>query len=236
MFYKFINSVSDKLIETNAADLIIASLLVVPFTGAGKAAPRQIQAVISKSPPGIPISPLHPIRSNTNVPENEREFIFSWSMYNKEIGTTREVPYPIRLNTTASFYKKGYRIQDSLYYSKAFLFTKNEADTARIQIFSFAPNRLTLHLHAQTPDTLVVLQNIYPHWKATVNGKIVPIIPEGETFISLPIHGGNNDIDLSFEPTFVRISLIVSLISFICLLLIWGYFSISQIRKNMRPN
>lgn len=220
-----------RLVILVAADLIIASLLVIPFTGAGKAAPRQIQAVISKSPPGIPFPPLHPIRANTNVPENEREFIFSWSMYNKEIGTIREVPYPIRLNTTAAFYKKDYHTQDSLYYSKPFLFTKNENDSAQIQILSFAPGRLTLHLHAQTPDTLVVLQNIYPHWKATVNGKIVPIILEGETFISLPIQSGDNNIQLSFDPALVRISLIVSLISFICLLLLWAYSSIGQSRK-----
>lgn len=206
------------LLKIIAADMIIAALLVVPFTGAGKATLKKVNEILAKSPKGIPIPPLQPINSNDTIPFYQNEMIGSWSMYSKQIGNTNEVPYPIQLKNMKEFFKDVYKQNDLQYFNKAFLFIKDGADSGGIKILSFSPNKI--HLKATSPQEgqLVLQQNNYPYWECTVNGRKQTIATDGVNFMSVPLQKGNNDIIFLFRPAGIKKAMLISIIAFSILL------------------
>ncbi|MCO6498682.1 MAG: hypothetical protein J5I50_13590 [Chitinophagaceae bacterium] len=225
---------SRKLMITGCIDLIIASLLIIPFTGAGKTSPTKVQSVIAQSPAGIPIPPLHPIRDNSDISNKERELILSWSMYNKEIGTVQEVPYPIRLKHSAELFQEDTLLLDSAYFSKPFIYLKHSGGSFPIRIVSFAPGRIVVNIRTKVIDTLVLQQNFYPYWRATVNDSPATIIREGPAFMSVPVPAKDSNIIFSFEPAGITRALGFSL-AFLIILLI--ALSVLFFRKSSgKPN
>ena len=76
------------------ADLILASLMNIPFTGVGKASVREVQKVLNHSPPGIPTPQL---RSAFQPTQEEEALVGDWDWYSKQIAVNSESAYPIAL-------------------------------------------------------------------------------------------------------------------------------------------
>lgn len=80
----------------------------------------------------------------------------------------------------------------------------NSIDTLSAQkmwVETFSPNELKLHAELPEKSHIVYLQNYYPSWQATVNGKVVPIDRVSETFMSVPLPQGKSTIEFQFKPT-----------------------------------
>ncbi|MFT3981704.1 MAG: hypothetical protein QM687_14640 [Ferruginibacter sp.] len=211
-----------RLIKLVAVDMIIASLLIIPFTGAGKASVEDVQAVLNRSPKGIPLPPLQPIKDNSKISNIENDYIGSWSMYSKEIGTTEEVPYPIVLKNMRQFFSDSLRLNDTVYFTKAFVFFKNGQGRSMVKLTSFNANKITVLAESFAEDTLVLQQNNYPYWKAILNGKEVPLIAEGASFMSIPVGPGKNEVQFIFNPPAkIKGSLLFSAVLFSILLFAW---------------
>ena len=208
------------LLKLVAVDMIVATLLVVPFTGAGKARLQDVNELLQTSPKGIPIPPLQSIYKNDTLPTFKNEWIGSWSMFNKQIGSIKEVPYPIQLKNRKALYEDRSRRNQQSYFSKPFLFVKGR-DSSRLQLQTFSPNKLNLKINAANiGDELVFQQIFYPHWKAMVNGRPAVIALEGTGFMRIPLEAGKNDVTLSFEPVLVKRMMLMSAIVFALLLLL----------------
>jgi hypothetical protein len=208
------------LLKLVAVDMIVATLLVVPFTGAGKARLQDVNELLQTSPKGIPIPPLQSIYQNDTLPTFQNEWIGSWSMFNKQIGSIKEVPYPIQLKNRKALYEDSSRRNQEAYFSKPFLFVKGN-DSCRLQLQTFSPNKLYVKINAANfGDELVFQQIFYPHWKAIVNGKSAVIALEGTGFMRIPLEAGKNEVTLSFEPVLVKRMMLISAIVFVLLLLI----------------
>jgi len=218
---------SDKLILWVVIDMIIASLLVIPFTGAGKASVAQVQVVLNQSPKGIPLPNLQPVYNNPTLPTTENEYIGSWSMFSKQIGNTKEVPYPIQLKNMKAFFANTEQQNDSLYFSKPFVFIKNKKAHEQVKLISFEPCKIELLAQTVKRDTLLLQQNYYAYWSAYVNDKEVPISIDGKTFMSIPLEKGNNKVQFFFKPGKIKLALCISFIVFTTLLLCWIYLSFS---------
>lgn len=67
------------------------------------------------------------------------------------------------------------------------------------QIIKKTPNHLSLN--AVGPGTLVISENNYPGWIATVNGRQSEITSIDNLFISIPLSNGPHQINLVFRPT-----------------------------------
>jgi hypothetical protein len=194
-------------------DMILACLLNIPFTGVGKASVAQVQAVLNKSPYGIPTPLLLPINQNDSISTAEKGLVGDWSLYNKKIGTSQEVPYPITLKNMKTYFEKDAITKKENHLDKAFLFSTDTA--VAIKIIFFSPQKIELVISNQQSSQLVLQQNFYPHWYYTINGVKKEMNQYGINFMSLPLEKGEHTISITFEPALVKAVMLLSLVAFI---------------------
>ncbi len=211
----------DLLKKIVVADMIIACLLNIPFTGAGKASVAEVQRVLNKSPKGIPIPILQPIKNIDSITTEEKGLVGDWSMYNKQIGVKDEVPYPIILKNMSAYFENSKRYPDNNFLNKPFIFFEGAKDKNNIIIQSFSPNKITLAVTAESSTQIVLQQNFYPHWFYQNSANKSAVDKAGISFMSAPVSKGQNKIIFSFEPTAVKWAMLLSAILFViyCLLL-----------------
>jgi hypothetical protein len=203
------------------ADMIIACLLNIPFTGVGKASVAAVQTILNKSPKGIPIPILQPIKNIDSLPREESTMIGDWSMYNKQIGVKEEVPYPIVLKNMNAYFENNISNSHNNFLNEPFIFIEGAKDKNNVVIQSFSPNQIAITVTADSSTQLVLQQNFYPHWFYQNGANKKAVNHAGINFMSAPVNKGVNNIVFSFEPTAVKWAMLLSAILFViyCLLL-----------------
>lgn len=193
-------------------EMMVATLLIIPFTGAGKTPLREIQQTINASTAGIPIPLLQSGIANDSIGLDKNAAIGSWNMYSKQIGSSSEVPYPIKLNSMKAFFDLPPK-ERMQYADKPFLYLKNNPDSHNITVTAFEPNQFTLHYTGNQSDSLIVLQNIYPYWEATVDGNAVAIQKEGPGFMKIALPAGRYTVQMQFNPVKIKYAFGISIIA-----------------------
>jgi len=119
------------------------------------------------------------------------------------------------LNKTNTIDSKYY---DSLSYSK-------------INIIAYSPSLIELLVKTDKKQLLTFLQNIYPGWKATINGKEDTILKTNLTFMSVWLNNGVNRVKFEFKPVKIIAGFYISITCFLLILLIllMGLFGILRI-------
>ena len=191
------------------ADMIIACLMNIPFTGVGKASVAQVQSVLNKSPKGIPLPILSPIKNNVAGTPDENSMIGDWSMYNKQIGTAQEVPYPIILKNMRAYFDKDAITGKENHLDKAFIYLEDSAE-ATIQLLSFSPQQMELKVQSNTATKLVLQQNFYPHWYYSIGNDKKELNQYEMNFMSVPIVKGETHLKISFEPILIKYGMLLS--------------------------
>ena len=211
------------------ADMIIACLVNIPFTGVGKASVAQAQSMLNRSPKGIPSPVLSPLKNNITGSPDENSMIGDWSMYNKQIGTAQEVPYPIILKNMRAYFDKDAITGKENHLDKAFIYIEDSA-AATIQLLSFSPQQMELKVLSNTATQLILQQNFYPHWYYSNGSDKKELNPYGINFMSLPIAKGENKLNITFEPTIIKYGMLLSVFSLLacCIWLIAGSFKQSS--------
>jgi hypothetical protein len=209
------------LLKIVIADMILACLLNIPFSGVGKASVAQVQAVLNKSPKGIPVPALRSLLKNDSLPTEEKKLVGDWSMYNKQIGTREEVFYPVALKNMELFYKAAALQPNGSYLDQPFVFTTGTGIND-IAVRSFSPSHIAVDVNADSATTMVLKQNFYPHWYVTTRTEKRQVDSFGINFMAAPLVKGPNKVEFSFEPTFIKWAMLISLLSFViyCILLI----------------
>jgi hypothetical protein len=207
------------------ADMILACLLNIPFTGVGQTSVAHIQDILNQSPSGIPIPALQPIANNDTITLDEKAMIGDWSFYNKQIGVNQQVQYPIVLKNEQAYFDSVSLLPADNFTQQAFLFTEPiNKDTSKnnCSITSFSPNLIQASISSDSSGVVILQQNLYPHWYYQNGNEKKEVDKAGINFMSAPIVKGDNTVVFSFEPTLVEKAMLLSLISFIicCLLLI----------------
>ena len=197
------------------ADMIFASLFNIPFTGAGKASVATVQAVLNKSPQGIPIPSMSPIMLHDSLNSLEKGMVGDWSMYSKQIGTQNEVPYPIILKNMRLYFEKDAVTKKENYLSKPFIFSTDTSNSAAIKIHSFSPQKINLEVNHSDASQIVLQQNFYPHWFYNNGKQKKEMEPFGVNFMSAPWEKGDNNLAITFEPSLVKYAMLVSLLVFL---------------------
>lgn len=95
-------------------------------------------------------------------------------------------------------------------------------------IRQFDENHITGTTNAGEPKILYFSIPLDEGWKATVNGKEAKIYRVNCGFIGLKLNAGKNEIDLKFEPRYVKQGAIVSILS---LIIFAGLLSIGILNK-----
>lgn len=111
--------------------------------------------------------------------------------------------------------------------------------TAQVSITAYQPNELKYHARSAQGGVIVFSEIFYPGWKATVDGKEVPLARVNYVLRALRVEAGEHDIVLSFFPesvdtteTIAYAAMGVLLIAIIaCALLAWRRRKQSEIAK-----
>jgi hypothetical protein len=76
------------------------------------------------------------------------------------------------------------------------------------------PNRLRLSVTTEQPAMLVIADNWFPAWRATVDGGEQPVLRAYHTLRTVPIPAGEHTVEMTYESDLVRISTQISLLLF----------------------
>lgn len=207
------------------ADMVLACLLNIPFTGVGKASVAQVQSVLNQSPKGIPSPKLIPLINNDKVSANEEALVGNWSLYNKQIGTAKFVPYPIMLKNMMAYFDKDSIINQENHLDKPYIFADDTTVTS-ITVQSFAPQKIDVTVVSNAASQLVLQQNFYPHWYYFNGVEKKAVNQYGINFMSVPVAKGENHISFLFEPAKLKIAMLLSAVVFIICCVLLFLFSI----------
>jgi hypothetical protein len=211
------------------ADLIAATLLNVPFTGAGQMPVSAIQHLINQSPGGIPAPSLQPLAQQVvNYPET-RAIIGDWSLYSKTPGTARQVPYPIVLKNMQAFFDRD-STNRMAYLQKPFLFCTSPS--AEVSIIAYSPQHITAGIKSDTACWLVLQQNVYPHWQYAADGKVEKVEIFDSSFMRVPVAAGTQRGAWLFNPAWVKRMMLLSLLAWIAGLMLLAVLSIRRSQKD----
>lgn len=216
------------------ADVIIATLLNLPFTGVGKASVAEVQSVLNKSPNGIPVPALHPVLANDTIAFHEQGLVGDWSFYNKQIGTKYEAAYPVRLNNTTKYFDAIKSTPAADLTSQPILFP-DDLNNSKPLITYFTANTIGITINASDTGRLVYQQAFYPHWNYRDASGKKPTQQHSGVFISVPLSKGPNKIEIAFEPGGVKTGMLVSLVSFLLVVLLL-FLNPSFIRRPLIPS
>ncbi len=78
------------------------------------------------------------------------------------------------------------------------------------QIIRDEATRVTIDVVAPTGGRVVLRDTYYPGWRATVDGRPVPIAPTDVAFRSIPVPAGRHHVEFRYAPSSVRRGLVLS--------------------------
>ncbi len=228
--YKAIKKTNFKaLFVITTFDIILATLLNVPYTGVGKTSVADLARIQQKSPKGIPVPPLQPVNANDTIPLHERILFGEWSFYSKQIGSDKLILYPVKLKNNFSYYAISKKDTSLSVSNFPFLFGADVIYPEKIiktndlsfkNIKSFKTNEIVINLDSISPAYLILLQNNYPHWYYEQNNIIKPVLNAGITFIGVPTARQKGIVRIFFNPVVIKTLLVFStliLILYICI-------------------
>jgi hypothetical protein len=86
-----------------------------------------------------------------------------------------------------------------------------------------SPNALRLSVTTERPALLVVADNWFPAWQATVDGEAAPVLRAYHTLRAVPVPAGTHTVEMRYRSTTVRWSLWVSLTLLVALSGLMGF-------------
>ena len=207
------------------ADLIINSIMYLPFSGVGTVTLPEIQQTYNQSPKGIIIPPLIKIKDLDTLSTKRTGLVGSLSFYNKHIGTATLTDYPSYFTSTKSYFESSL---PATINNLPFVFLKknipsfessdNFIDSAVI-VTSFSPQKIQVSTNSSQPDTFVLLQNNYKFWKVFVDGNPTKISFSFITFMSISVPPGYHLVTFYYQDTWLLCFVILSIATFIILLI-----------------
>ena len=190
--------------------------------------PKLLQAAISALPEGYPNPNLTKSINNLGDKDIKQALPNVW----KNAGTLLKIKSvdgdsPYYLRNLHLFYQDSSNLSllnNPLLFLSGKL-VNNRVDTStilsnsadKIKIDSFNPNEINLEVNTNNVQTLTLLQNYYPYWKASVNDFPVDITITNKTFMSIPLTKGVSNVRFEFKPTTGVRAFYVSLCVFLLL-------------------
>ncbi|MEQ2010353.1 MAG: YfhO family protein, partial [Limisphaerales bacterium] len=93
--------------------------------------------------------------------------------------------------------------------------------TGSVRMLRFSPTCLELESDTMERRPLVVAQNHYPCWRATVNGETEPVAKANHAFQAIMVPSGKSTIRLDYVDWPFRIGVCVSLATLLGCVVLW---------------
>jgi hypothetical protein len=226
LMIKFIRADNVKrLVQLGILEIILATLLNLPFTGVGQLSPGKINEMVRETPGGLPTPSLLPEYVLTAQYPDTRKIIGSWALYSKEIAMDSLFPYPLIFPSTMKYFDSGN--QEKLRQRPPFFFI-HDSKALLTKNFRYHGNSIEASAVLTSNDTFLIKQNNYPHWSASIQGKPVPILSAYNTLMVVPVQPGNQTIKIEFQNKRIKIFLLTELMVFIMLALAYAWIVLKK--------
>jgi hypothetical protein len=98
-----------------------------------------------------------------------------------------------------------------------------------VKINSLPGGELEISVNTETPGFLVMSEWAFPGWKATLDGRILPLLTADYALLALPVPSGQHEMIISYEAPEVYMGLLLSLsILLVVVLFIWRWHSLNS--------
>jgi len=101
----------------------------------------------------------------------------------------------------------------------------------KVEIVNYAGNNILLRTNAENNTLLFVSDNYFPGWKASVDGNTSKIYKANYAFRAVPVPAGQHEVKFSYSPKSFTIGLVISMISFLSMLIFILTFLIRRKRS-----
>lgn len=88
------------------------------------------------------------------------------------------------------------------------------------EITSYKPNEVVVETKSDQPKLLLLTDNYYPGWKATVDGEETEILRANYTFRAVPLVAGEHSVRFYYDPMSFKLGVILSSLSLIGVILL----------------
>src|SRR5262249_18630904 len=88
----------------------------------------------------------------------------------------------------------------------------DESAAGVVRVLSYTNNQLELDVQTSGPALLVTSESLYPGWTATVNGRPAPILATNVAFRGLTVEAGESHVVMSYFPTGLTFSSLITLL------------------------
>ncbi|WP_205513325.1 YfhO family protein [Longitalea arenae] len=112
--------------------------------------------------------------------------------------------------------KKIAFVTDSAYIHQINQLAKN---SITFSLSGFTPNSFHFTCNATANSFLVLCQNRYPFWRATIDGKTTPIITVNSSFMGIAVPAGKHTLHFDFKANHILIAYIISLTTMLLFLI-----------------
>ena len=234
LFFKISkNNMQYFLIAFCLMDLFLAVQINMPATVIGSKSMNEVNKLLNRN------VELFPLPTHSSITQNAANTIDTLQLYGsklpfiKKVGRNDYYITPGNLSSQQNFYasasKNEVMAHALLYFENqsidtekkgTTLLSNNEINTIRnpITYTSFSANTIVAQVQNNTPEKLVYLQNYYPGWQATIDGKNVPIEKVHQTFMAIQLNVGNHLIKFTYAPTAIIYSWYVAITTLIIML------------------
>ncbi|WP_144887869.1 hypothetical protein [Lacibacter cauensis] len=203
-----------KTLLLTAIDVIIASLLNMPFTGVGKVSVQKINTIHQRSPNGIPMPTLTKLENYPKISNADSALVGDWTFYNKQPGSPKAVLYPVKLFNNLLYYDMLYLDSSISVAQFPFLFLSSTVNNVKLDNFQnltktniirYTVNNIHVRFNAHRDGHLIILQNHYPHWKFKTSDSEGKPRKASICFMAIPVKKGINDLNLYFDPKLIKL-------------------------------
>jgi hypothetical protein len=100
---------------------------------------------------------------------------------------------------------------------------------------SRSPNELALSVNSERPALLVIADNWFPAWRATVDGADAPVLRAYHTLRAVPVPAGSHEVVMRYRSDTVARSLWISLVFLLALVSAAGWATWRERRAGREP-
>jgi hypothetical protein len=218
------------LIIIVACDMIIATRMNVPVTVVSKFHTDSLDIKLKSEPEGFPVSMERTLSEVTH--EGNGSYAPSYynnNLFRKQLAFNSYNPF--KLNNRDSldrFAQKQILFEHPLLYASNHLnsyaavqlqqgevlldddfnevneISGRDSLISEIRIQHFLPGKMSAGVATNQSSVLTLLQNFYPGWKATIDGKPVAIQRSNFSMMSVILTSGKHDVQFDYDPGMIR--------------------------------
>ncbi|HUR65407.1 MAG TPA: hypothetical protein VMZ03_03580 [Chitinophagaceae bacterium] len=176
-----------------AGDLVFNTLICTPFFTVSSYSLPEVNAIL-RSESGFRVQQRKVGEVPTTFTDARRNTWQNVNVFTKEVSTNNSYRGPLVLKDSSA---------ESRVLNKPLIFSTDSS--AAIAFLLERPTYVKARIKTGSVDTVTLLQNYYPGWKAFVNGREVPIIG-GASKISVAAPAGERMIEFRYERKLVWMS------------------------------